>query len=173
MKSPHLQLKEAIYEISKIAYETDDEFKEMEAQLEHYIEIRNHAAKGLDLPNSDEQRKELRDALDELDFVIERIREELRNYLEDYLEESRVKIEFLDQEKLDAAFEKARIAHERVYLVYKHTRPDLVEEFLRTAFETLNPDEREEFWQNVARRELDELDEILESVEADATALRP
>ena len=173
MKSPHLQLKEAIYEISINAFEIDDFLKEAEAKIQQTTKIRDHLLTGLDLEISSEQRRELSKAIEDLDVVIERSREELRNYLEDYLRETKVEIEFPDQEKLDAAFEKARVAHERVYVLYKHTRPELVEGFLEIALDAMTPEEVEEFWESVRRRETDELDEILESVEAEKTALKP
>lgn len=173
MKSPFLQLKESIFEVSRMAYETDDEFKEDEAKLENYIEIRNHLVSGLKPELTAEQRKELQKGIRDLDFVIARIKEELRNYLKDYLKEHCVKKEIIDQDKLDAEFEKLRIAHERIYLIHKHKRPDLVEGFLKIAFEAMTDEEIEQFWKNVRHRETYELNEILKSVEADATALRP
>lgn len=173
MKSPYLQLKEAIFDINRMAYETDDYFKECEAQLEHNIKIRDHLVTGLDLNTTDEQRKELQKGIYNLDFVIERIKEELRLYLDDYLKEYCVEKEVEDEEKLNAAFERAQIANERIYLIQKHKRPELVEEFLKITFAAFTSDEIEEFWRNTRKRETDELDEILESVAAEATSLRP
>jgi hypothetical protein len=174
MKSPHLQLKEALFEINRIAYETDDHFKECEAKLENYINARNLFAPGLKLAADDpEQLKKMRKTLYEFDFIVERLKEELRIYLDAYLEENRVEVENPDEEKLDAAFALAHVAHERIYLVHKYKRPDLLPGFMESTLGALTPDEMDEFWRNVRRREIEELDEILASVEADATALRP
>ncbi len=173
MKSPYLQLKEAIFDINRMAYETDDYFKECEAELEKRIKRRNFSAKTLKFKVNPKKIRELKKTIADIDFIIERIKEEMRNYLDDYLQEHCVKAEIEDEEKLNEAFERARIANERIYLAHKHTRPELVEEFLKIVFDALTSDEIEEFWKNVRRREMDELDEILASVEADATALRP
>jgi len=173
MKNPHLQLQEAIFEISKIAYETDDFFKEIDAQLEHYKNQRDIYIKDLEFfdPSKRAQQKLI---IDRLTCQIEDMQVKLREYLETcFRENGKVEIEEPDQEKLDAAFAKAKIAHERVYLVYKHTRPELLEKFTPIATSSFSPEETEEFFKRIARRETRELDEILASLKDDGTSLRP
>lgn len=173
MKNPHLQLKEAIFEISKIAYETDDFFKECEATIEENVKIRDDYAERIkDASPTEQIQMQLR--LADLDRKIEKGKESLRKYLDAcFAEDGRVEIETPDQEKLDAAFAKAKVAHERIYLVYKHTQPHLLEEFTKIATDHLTPEETEDFFERVARREAEELDEILTSIESDGNALQP
>lgn len=173
MKNPHLQLKEAIFEISKTAYETDDFFKECEATIEENVKIRDDYAERIKLASSSE-RIQMQLRLADLDRKIEKGKESLRNYLEAcFAEDGRVEIESPDQEKLDAAFAQAAIAHERVYIVYKHLQPHLLEEFTKIATDHMTPEEVEQFFERVARREKEELSEILASVESDGNALQP
>ena len=173
MKNPHVQLTEAIFEIEKTAYETDDFFKESEAKLEEYVKTRDDFAERLKyaLPPAKQKMQLLHD---DLSLKIEKGKQDLRKYLHACFEEDgRVEIEEPDQEKLDAAFEKARIAHERIYIVYKHLRPELLEDFTKIATDHLTPEEIEEFFDNVRQREAEELNEILTSVESDGNALVP
>ncbi|HEX8735030.1 MAG TPA: hypothetical protein VF721_06900 [Pyrinomonadaceae bacterium] len=173
MKNPHIQLKEAIFEIEKTAYETDDFFKEMEAQLEEFSKIRDDFAERLkySLPPA---RRKLQLLHDDICRKIEDLKEGLQDYLKQcFKEDGRIEIEEPDQEKLDAAFAKADVAHERIYIVYKHLQPHLLEEFTKIATDRLPPEEVEQFFENVKRREAEELDEILASIESDNNALRP
>ena len=173
MKNPHLQLKEAIFEIEKTAFETDESFKEAAARVEKNIAERNWLEKKLKkLPtkNNISYYAEIA-AIDEKIEVEKHI---LREYLQNFFAENgRVEIEFPDQEKLDAAFAQATIAHERVYLVYKHTRPELVEDFLEMIFDNLSPEEINDFYKRTARREAEELSEILASLNEDDVSLQP
>jgi hypothetical protein len=173
MKNPHLQFKEAVFEIRKTAFETDDFFKECEATIEENIKIRDDYAERIKAASPSEQiRMQLR--LADLDRKIEKGKESLRKYLDAcFAEDGRVEIESPDQEKLDAAFAKAEIANERIYLVYKHTQPHLLEEFTKIATSDMTPEEAEQFFERVARREAEELDEILTSIESDGNALQP
>lgn len=173
MKNPHLQLQEAIYEISKVAFETDDFFKETEAQLEIYKASRDTYIKDLEFFDAD-KRAHQKLIIDRLTCQIENTEVKLREYLETFFNENgKVEIEEPDQEKLDIAFAKAEVAHERVFIVYKHTRPELLEKFTPIATSDYSPEETVEFFKRIARREAEELDEILSSLQDDGTSLRP
>lgn len=173
MKNPHLQLKEAIFEISKYAYKTDEDFKEMEAKLENFKVLRDRAITQLKFV-SFRKRAKNKLQIDIFNKKIEELQLKLQDYLNICLEENgKVEIKNPNQEKLDEAFAKAAVAHERIYLIYKYTKPHLLEDFTKIATDCYTPEEMEEFFARVAKREETELGEILAAVKDDGTSLNP
>ena len=174
MKNPHLQLKEAIAEIEENAYEDDDEFvKRIEAELEKYRQFRATQVKMLKF-TSPHHRAKKKFQIGVIDKQIQQAERKLREYKNNHLnKDGKVEKENPNQEKLDAAFAKAQEAHERIYILYKHTQPHLIEDFTKIAADGYTPEELEEFFANIARREAEELKEILASVNDDGTSLRP
>lgn len=165
MKHPQLQMKEAIFEIARVAYVTDDFFKESEAEYEKAVAIRDRAEKNLWLYMPKERAEQRRD-IEKLDRRLDEGKLKMMEYLEIcFDEDGKVEVENPDQEKLDAAFALAGIAQERMYIMYKHTRPKLLEKFTPiclSAYET--PEEIEQFYERIKKREEDELDKILASL---------
>ncbi len=171
MQNPHVQLRKAIFDISKIEEQSDEFFKEMEAQLEKDKLVRESQLKLLKYI-SPHKRAKKKLQLDALDKKIEEAEKKVNRYREVCSEEGG-NIENYNQRRLDAAFAKAQEAHERIYLVYKHLHPHLLEEFTKIAAEGYDSEELEEFFANIARREAEELEEILASVKDDGISLLP
>lgn len=165
MKHPQIQMDEALYEVNKIAYETDDFFKEIDVQLQENIAIRDrYVAKIQNAPTA--KRGQMRAKAAELTRQIEAGKSKLINYLDMCLAEEKIETENPDQEKLDAAFAMAGVAHERIYLMYKHTQPHLLEDFTKQCIEYDSaPEEIQQFFERVAKREAEELDDILGSLD--------
>ena len=172
MKNPHLQLKEAVEEINKHAYEDDDEFiKKIESELEKFKQLRESQVRMLKF-TSPHHRAKKKFQLGVLDKQIEQAERKLRDYKRDFAYNGeKIEKENPDQEKLDAAFAKADVAHERIFILTKHTKPHLLEDLRKIAIDCYTPEELEEFYARIAKREAEELDEILASVNAAETSL--
>lgn len=168
MKNPHLQLKEAVEEINKLAYEDDDEFiGKIEAELEKLRQLRESQVRMLKF-TSPHHRAKKKFQLGVLDKQIEQAERKLREYKRDFANNGeKVERKNPDQEKLDAAFAKAAEAQERIFVLTKHTAPHLLEGLTKIATDCYPPEEMEEFRARVAKREAEELDEILASVNTD------
>jgi hypothetical protein len=165
MKHPQIQMIEALYEINKVAYETDDFFKEIDTQLKENIAIRDrYVNKIQNAPTA--KRGQMRAKAADLTRKIEAGKAKLMEYLDMCLAEEKIEIENPDQKKLDAAFKQAGIASERIYLMCKHTQPHLLEDYTKQCIEEFStPEEVSEFFERVAKREAEELDDILESLD--------
>jgi hypothetical protein len=164
MKHPQIQMTEALFEISKIAYETDDFFKEIDAGIRENTAFRDrYVNKIQNAPTA--KRGQMRAKAADLTRKIEAAKAKLMEYLDSCLAEEKIEIEKPDQKKLDAAFKKAGIASERIYLMYKHTQPHLLEDFTEQCIKKDSTSEEvSEFFERVAKREAEELDDILESL---------
>jgi hypothetical protein len=164
MKHPQIQMNEALYEVNKVAYETDDFFKEMDAEMEENTAIRDrYVNKIKNAPTA--KRGQMRAKAADLTRKIEAGKAELMKYLEVCLAEEKIEIENPDQKKLDAAIKKVIIATERIYLMYKHTQPHLLEDFTKQCIKDyMTEEEINQFYERVAKREAEELDDILESL---------
>lgn len=170
MKNPHLQLKEAIEEINKHAYEDDDEFvKEIETELERCKQVRESQVRMLKF-TSPHHRAKKKFQLGILDKQIEQAERKLRDYKRDFANNGeKIERKNPDQEKLDAAFAKAAEAQERIFVLTKHTAPHLLEGLTKIATDCYTPEEMEEFYARIDRREAEELGEILASVNSNET----
>jgi hypothetical protein len=164
MKHPQIQMNEAIFDIDRVVYETPKDFKEMEAEYENALAVREKLDSGLWLLDP-EQRPARRKQIEKLDRMLDEALPELIKYLAScFLETGKKELKHPDRKKLDAAFAKAGVAHERVYLMYKHTRPELLEAFTKVCLSAYTkPEEIEAFHARVAKRETEELDKILAS----------
>jgi len=162
-KHPQLQLSEAIFDIDRIAYETDKDFQKAEAEYENILRIRDEAEQDLWLFNP-EDRPKRRAEIENLDRMCDQLIPKMISYLQAcFAEDGKVEKKKPDQKKLDAAFERAEVASDRLFLFYKHLKPHLFEKYQETAFATMTPEEIEEAKQRIAKREAEELDEILAS----------
>lgn len=170
MKNPHLQLKEAIEEIKENDYESDDEFvKKIETELEKYKKVRESQIRMLKFI-SPHHRAKKKFQIGVLDKQIRQAEQKLKEYRIEFLNKNKSgENENPNQEKLDAAFAKADEANERIYILTKHTKPHLLEGLAKIATECYTPEETKEFYARVAKREAEELDEILASVNSDET----
>ena len=164
MKHPFVQQKEAIFEIDRIVYKTDDFFKQAEAEYEKALAIRDKAEADLLLyPPAERKAKRLQ--IEDLDRKLEKGKQGMMNYLQAcFAEDGKTEVENPDEKKLNAAFEQAEIASDRVYLMIKHTTPHLLEKFEQTSFLDMTPEEIEAARERIAKRETEELDEILAAV---------
>ena len=170
MKNPHLQLKEAVEEINKNAYEEDDEFiKRIEGELEKYKQLRESQIRMLKLtPLHHRAKKKFQIGV--LDNQIEKAERKLKEYKIEHLHKNEKKEkENPNQEKLDAAFAKADEAHERIFILTKHTKPHLLKGLIEASATCYSPEEMKEFYARIEKREAEELDEILASVNTDKT----
>lgn len=163
MKHPQIQMNEALFEINRIAYVTPEEFKEIEKIYEEGIANRNKAEKKLWIMNP-EHRPLKRRQIEDLDKQIDAMMPKLIDYLETCLAETgKIEVENPDQKRLDAAFEQAQIAGDRMYIMIKHVTPHLLEAFEQTSFLDLTEAEIKETRERIAKREAKELDEILKA----------
>lgn len=172
MKNPHLQLKEAIEEIDKYAYDDDDDefIRKIEAEIKKYKQVRESQIRILKL-TSPHHRAKKKFQIGILDKQIEQAERKLRDYKREFAgNDEKIEKANPNQEKLDAAFAKADIAHERIFILTKHTKPRLLEELKKIASDTYTHEELSEFYARIVKREAEELDEILASVNNNAAS---
>jgi hypothetical protein len=164
MKHPHQQLKEARYEINRLAFEMPEDFKEPLAEFEKVVAIRQGMFNRIKYA-APARRGRMRQNVAKLDHMIEAARLKLADYLDICLnEDDKVEIEKPDQKKLDAAFAQADIASERLFILTKHVAPHLLEKLTEIDLSIYDtPEEIAEFYERIAKRETEELDEILAS----------
>lgn len=168
MKMPHIQVKEAHYEINLLVYEQPEDFKEMLTEFENtLLKQRKAAANRIKFANP-RRHSLMKSKLAQLDQMIEEFKPKLWEFLNICLkEDGKIEIENPDQKKLDAAFEKAEVASERNFIMIKHTIPHLLEGYTEICLSVYDkPEEIAEFYERIAKREAEELDEILRSVGA-------
>lgn len=164
MKHPQTQMHETMFDIHRIVYHTDDFFRTAEAAYEHALATRHTAADYLWLLKPGERQKKQRELV-ELDSLLDAGKANLMVYLEAYLSEFG-KPEFADsdRERREKAFAAAAVAHERMFIMYKHTIPQLFKGFVPIATSSFStPEELDAFYERIAEREAAELDEILKS----------
>lgn len=163
MKHPLIQLREARFEVDRVAYITGDEFKELEAEYENNLAIREKANKRLWIIDP-EHRPRKRKQIEDLDRMLDEVKPKLMDFLEIcFATDGKVEDENPDQKKLDAAFEQLDIASDRAYIMVKHTTPHLLEGFEKISFLDMTAEEIAETRARIARREAEELDKILAS----------
>lgn len=163
LKHPVQQHCEAMFEFERIAYETDDDFKEMEAIFEEALADRNRAEDKLWLFMPAE-REEQRQKIIELDKMTDDVKIKMIEYLKlVFAEKGKIEVKNPDQKKLDAAFEQIKLTGARYYLMMKHTQPHLFEKFVQETIEPMSPVEKAKYLEFIAKIEAEELDEILES----------
>lgn len=161
---PRDEMDELLTEMQLVAYETDD-----------YHQTTLQAVK-----NADQARRKLIFALNDslpvrrrnLEKKIVELRDSIRvtrRHLQDYFTTNQasgkfVEIENPDQPRLDELFEQLRIAHERLFIVAKHTQPDKFAEFEKIAVDAYTPQEKAQFYERIAEREKKELQPLLRSL---------
>lgn len=164
MKHPQRQLNEAMFDIQRVVYNTDEFFKAVEAAYDHALATRYLAADYLWLLKP-AARKIKRRELEELDELLERGRTNMITYLDDnFSKHGKPEFSDHDAEKRKQAFAAAAVAHERLFIMYKHLLPHLFENFVpiaTSAFKT--PKDVAAFYKRIEKREAEELDEILKA----------
>lgn len=167
MKPPHIQFKEAHYELSLLIYEIPEDFKQMLEEFEVPLKERKAAANRIKFANP-RRHPIMKAQLAQLDRQIEVAKIKLWDYLEICLkEDGRIEKENVDQKKVDAAMAKTTIASERNFILIKHKLPHLLEKYTEISLSVYDtPEEIAEFYERIAKREEEELDEILRSVGA-------
>jgi hypothetical protein len=171
MKHPMIQSREAHFEVERVAYVTPDDFKELEADYEQALAIRDKIEKTIWLYNP-EHRLEKIEKVKNLDKMIDIIKPKLIEFLAVcFAETGKIEVENPDEKKLEAAFAQLEIASDRQHIMVKHHTPHLYEEYREVIFRDMTAEEIKEEEERIAKRETDELDKILASLnppEADA-----
>lgn len=164
MKHPQIQMNEAIFNINRVVYVTPDDFKELEAEYEKVLTTRDNVEQNMWIYNPEHRPLKCKQ-IEELDKQLDAFLPKLMEFLEmSFAEMGKVEVENPDRKKLDAAFAQAEIAGDRLHLMYKHAAPNLYEKFVETSFRDLTPRKIKEANERIAKREAEELDEILASV---------
>lgn len=146
----------------KKEYEMPDEYKRNLALLVEMIEERDEYVRIMPtLPPG--VRAQAKSALDELNCAVEGAERRLAAEYERFQNEQR------SREELRETFGRLQATVERIYIVNKHTKPHLIEDFEAVVFQDMPNEEIEEFYDRIAIREAAELDEILKA-EAEAVA---
>ena len=141
-------------------YEMPAEYKHNLAQLTECIEaregyreqIREALARGVRVAAADKAFVDQK--LLEFDAVIDNLE---RLLAEEY---ERHQAEMAREESMMEAIDKANELRKQIYIIIKHTQPHLLESFTKT-LDPLLPEEREQFFDEVAILEATKLKEIL------------
>lgn len=138
----------------KKEYEMPDEYKENLRRLTEMIEERDRKAEIIKtLPP--ESRAEALPALSRLNASIDKIEQTLADEYKEFQVESRRKDEVTHV--LDKGMEKV----EELFIIIKHQKPHLFDEFKKIVVEHMTPDEEQDFYDKIAVLEATKLKDIL------------
>jgi hypothetical protein len=162
---PKDQIPDLLLDINLAAFETDDYYKE---NLE-LIKNAENTRRKLALRVSDAmpvRRRNLEKTVRDLRSNIRAGKQHLLEYFKENKEKGKfIEIEKPDQEKLDELFKELDAAHERLFIVIKHTQPERFEEFEKIAVSDYDtPEQLAAFYERIAEREQKELKALLRSI---------
>jgi hypothetical protein len=140
--------------MNKTEYEMPDEYKKNLAILLEFIESREMYLKEFPNLTPDEQAL-AKPSLDELDRVIDEIETALAAEYEQFQAERH------REATLDRLFAEADILVKHQFIIIKHTKPKLFEQFKKITFQDRTADEIEDFYDEIAILEATDLDNIL------------
>jgi hypothetical protein len=140
--------------MNKTEYEMPDEYKKNLAILLEFIESREMYLKEFPNLTSDEQAL-AKPSLDELDCVIDEIETALAAEYEQFQAEKH------REATLDQLFTEAETLAKHQFIIIKHTKPKLFEQFKKITFQDMSVDEIEDFYDEIAILEATGLDKIL------------
>lgn len=146
--------------MSRQEYEMPDEYKKNLAHLTDFLEaregyreqIRDGLARGVRVSAADKAM--IDEKLREFDQIIDELEKGLAK------EYDRYQAEKAKEAQLSELVDKAMEASKHLYIIIKHQTPHLLESFTH-CLDPLTPEEREEFFDQVAILEATQLDAIL------------
>lgn len=141
-------------------YEMPEEYKKNLAHLTDFLETRERyraeikaaLARGVKVSPSDQAMVD--EKLRDFDRIIDRLEKRLAGEYERYQAEQ------AKEEEISEKIAEGMEAMKRLYIMMKHQKPDLLEEFTK-CLDPLTPEDREEFFDEVAILESTKLDAIL------------
>jgi hypothetical protein len=156
-------------------YEMPDEYQQRLDQITEMRQERDKVVRQLpSMPPA--TRKQIQPMVARLNAIIKSTEQELAVDYETYQNQRRLSDELrqLDEElrrtgdndlplegEALAHFKGAEAAAERLFILFKHAKPHLLEEFKAKVFADATPEYIEEFYEEIALREAFELDELL------------
>lgn len=144
--------------MTQIEYEMPEEYKYQLAKLTEFYADRERFAK--ELPNVEPRMVgEFKRQLSELDGVIESLEKTLAEQYERH--QSEMAKEALIEENVNEGWEAVK----RFYITIKHQTPHLLESFTAECLDPLTPEEREQFLDDIAILETNNLAAILNGKE--------
>jgi hypothetical protein len=162
---PKDQIPDLLLDINLAAFETDDYYKENLKLLKTGEDARRNlalkATRALPV-----RRRNIEKTVRDLRINIRAGRQHLLNYFKENKENGKfIEIEKPDQQKLDELFKQLDAAHERLFIVIKHTQPERFEEFEKIAVSDYDtPEQLAAFYERIAVREAEELNALLKSI---------
>jgi hypothetical protein len=162
---PKDQIRDLLLDINLVAFETDDYYKENLELMKNAEQARRKLA----LRASDAlpvRRRNLEKTVRDLRSNIRAGKQHLLDYFKENKENGKfIEIEKPDQEKLDELFKEVDAAHERLFIVIKHTQPERFEEFEKIAVSDYDtPEQIAAFYERIAEREQKQLKALLKSI---------
>lgn len=139
--------------MSEKEYPMDEDYNEKSANLIRFVEKRDKVLAAVK-HMTPEQRRAVQEPLKILNESIEALEEYLAEAYEEHQRELRA-----EKEKKEIFKRMRRKMHE-LYIVMKHQFPEKLEEFTK-CLDPMSPEQREDFFDQVAILEATELDEIL------------
>lgn len=154
-------LTEILANIDKKVYAPDEEYLQIKAELEKWVEWRNQMAKKMKYLSPTSQKiKRLQ--LVQFDNLIAQAKQKLKLFYEACQNKERAdeKVELHDK-KMNQHFDELDKYSNRLYIIIKHEKPHLFEEFHRISTQGMTAEELQEFYKHIAYLEETQLDEIL------------
>jgi dsDNA-specific endonuclease/ATPase MutS2 len=158
-------INELFNEIENREYPPDEEYFKFKAELEHWIEFRNRLAKKIKYLSPTKQRIKRLQLID-FDNKIAQAKQGLKKFYESSQEVERAEEkETLRSKLIDRALNIAERASEKLYVIIKHRKPHLFEEFHKISTQDMTPEELQEFNARIKHLEATKLNDILEGKE--------
>lgn len=152
---------EELRKLQNEEYSSEEEYKRFEMLIDNWDEWREQTVKNMKyFPAPEQAIKRLQIA--NLENMIARARRNLKKFQEagERIEEAEKKIEQAEA-GLEEAMEEAERLSEKRYIIIKHTKPHLFEEFHQISVDCLTPEELQEFLDRIAHLEATQLEDIL------------
>lgn len=135
-------------------YEMPDEYKQNLLKLTEMIEARDAYAR--EMPNvPPEKRAEAASALADFTDAINKTEQLLADEYEQFQSEKR------RQDGIDDAIARGMEATEKLFIIIKHQKPHLFEEFKKIVIQDMTFEEEQEFYDRIAVLEATKLKDIL------------
>lgn len=155
-------INELFNEIENKEYPPDEEYFQFKAEIEGWIEWRNRLAKKIKYLSPTKQRIKRLQLID-FDNKIAKAKKALIAFYKAGQQVERIEEKQILRSKLiDRALDIAERASEKLYVIIKHQKPHLFEEFHKIATQDLTPEELREFNERIKHLEATKLDDILE-----------
>jgi len=152
---------EELRKIRDKEYPPEEEYERFEAIVDMWDKWLEQTVKDMKyFPAPEQAIKRLQIA--NLENMIAKGRRNLKEFKEaaEKVEEADKKIEEAEA-GVEEALQAADRAHEKLYIIIKHTKPHLFEGFRQISVDSLTPEELKEFLERIAHLEATQLEEIL------------